>query len=185
MARDRSPRSGTIASAYGRFMRIRGEPREIALGLALGVMVGMTPFLGFHTVIALFLATLLKWSRITATAGVFITNPLTAPFIYPVTYLVGHAVWGLSTIPSLEKAASLEALVALIKSSPLILVDLTVGGVLIGLPLSLLTYWVTFKAVQSYRAKLKPKLQTRRERRRAAKAARSGARRSGKKRPAK
>ena len=32
-----------IQMPYKRFLKIRGEPREIALGFALGLFVGMTP----------------------------------------------------------------------------------------------------------------------------------------------
>ena len=38
--------------AYSRFVKIRGNPREIALGFALGLFVGMSPFMGAHTIIA-------------------------------------------------------------------------------------------------------------------------------------
>ena len=34
--------------------------REITLGFALGILVGMSPYLGFHTAIAVFLAVLFK-----------------------------------------------------------------------------------------------------------------------------
>ena len=41
---------------YSRFLKIRGNPKEIALGFALGLFVGMSPFMGAHTIIAVFLA---------------------------------------------------------------------------------------------------------------------------------
>lgn len=147
-----------IKVTYARFLKIRGEPRQIALGLALGIMIGMTPFMGFHTVSALFLAAFWKWNKIAAVAGVFITNPFTAPFIYPVTYLVGNTILGLSSISSMDKALSVETFAHLIKTSPLIMVDLVVGGIIIGLPLSIATYWVALAAIENYRKKLKPKL---------------------------
>ena len=147
-----------IKVAYSRFLKIRGEPRQIAKGLALGIMVGMTPFMGLHTVIAVFLAAIWKWNKISAAAGVFITNPITAPFIYPVTYLVGKAFIGASSIPVLHMPLSLAAVTNLIKNSPLILIDLLAGGIVIGLPLSIVSYWIALKTVENYRRRIKPKL---------------------------
>jgi uncharacterized protein len=150
--------SDAIRAACMRFLKIRGEPREIAYGLALGIFIGMTPFMGFHTVMALFLATFFKWNKIAAVAGVFITNPLTAPLIYPITYVVGNAVVGASHIPHPEKVLSMKAIVDLVQNSPLILVDLVTGGVIIGLPLSIAAYWIVLVAVENYRKKIKPRL---------------------------
>ena len=147
-----------VRTAYSRFLKIRGEPRQIAYGLALGIFIGMTPFMGFHTLMALFLAAVCKWNKITAMAGVFITNPLTAPFIYPVTYVVGNAVIGVSHIPHPENVLSFEAAADLVRHSPLILADLMAGGIIIGLPLSIAAYWIALAAVENYRRKIKPKL---------------------------
>jgi hypothetical protein len=52
-----------LVRAYERFLRIRGQPREIALGFALGLFVGMTPFMGLQTVIAVPLAALLQMEQ--------------------------------------------------------------------------------------------------------------------------
>ena len=157
---------GRIQHTYSRFLKIRGEPREIALGLSLGIMVGMSPFMGLHTIIAVFLAAIWKWNKIAAIAGVFITNPFTAPFIYPITYVVGRAILGVSNIPKLEHLLSLNAVIELIKYSPMILVDLTVGGIILGLPLAIAAYWIAFEAIENYRRKIKPKLKGRSGRRR-------------------
>lgn len=157
-------RDGFFRKAYVRFVKMRGEPREIARGLAIGIMVGMTPFLGFHTIAAVFVAAIWKSSKIAAAVGVFVTNPLTAPLIYPVTYMVGKAICGFSNIPNPQKVLSLEAAIAWIKHSPALLVDLTVGGIVLGLPLSLAAYWIALASIENYRKKIKPKLKKRRRR---------------------
>ena len=41
------PRHDILAS-LARLLMTRAEPQEIAWGMALGIMAGMTPFLGFH-----------------------------------------------------------------------------------------------------------------------------------------
>ncbi|WP_316348434.1 DUF2062 domain-containing protein [Desulfuromonas acetoxidans] len=37
-----------------RFLRLRGQPDEIAKGFALGIFIGMTPTLGFQMILAVF-----------------------------------------------------------------------------------------------------------------------------------
>ena len=77
------------------FSRFGANPKEIALGFALGLFVGMTPVMGFHTVIAVFFATMFKWNKISAALAVWITNPVTAPVIYGLTFLLGAKAIGL------------------------------------------------------------------------------------------
>ena len=114
--------------------------------------------MGFHTIMALLVAAACRWNKFSAVAGILITNPLTAPFIYPVTYVVGNAVLGISNLPHPEKVLSLEAAADLIQSSPAILMDLFAGGIIIGLPLSIVAYWVALAAVEKYRRKAIPRL---------------------------
>jgi len=124
------------------------------MGFALGVFVGMTPFLGFHTLIAVALASLFKWSKITSALGVFITNPLTAPMIYPLTYKLGSMITGFSDPAKWFKVFEPGGVVDLLKGSPMILVDLVVGGILIGIPLSFLVYHLTYRLVIRTKSKL-------------------------------
>ena len=76
------PIVSTAQKFYRRFIKLRGDPRGIALGFALGLFIGMTPSIGFQMVIAAAIAASLKWNKISAAMGVWITNPLTAPLVY-------------------------------------------------------------------------------------------------------
>ncbi|MBN2643849.1 MAG: DUF2062 domain-containing protein [Desulfuromonadaceae bacterium] len=78
-----------------RFIRLRGEPDEIAKGFALGIFIGMTPTMGFQMAIAVFFAMLLKENKFAAALAVWISNPLTAPFIYGTQYETGRFLLGL------------------------------------------------------------------------------------------
>ncbi len=153
-----------LRQTYKRFLKTRGEPREIALGFALGILVGMSPFFGFQMLIAVFLAAILKWSKLTALIGVQITNVFTAPFIYPVVYWVGAKVLGVSEVPSLD-GVNLSSAIELIKRTPLIMVDLLAGGIILGVPLAIASYWVVLKTIENYRSKIKPRFSRRRKRR--------------------
>ena len=78
-----------------RFVRLRGLPDEVAKGVALGIFVGMTPTFGFQMAIAIFFAYILRENRLAAVLGVWVTNPVTAPFIYAAEYEVGHRLLGM------------------------------------------------------------------------------------------
>ena len=112
-----------------RFLKIRGEPREIGLGFALGIFIGMTPFMGFHTASAVFLAALFKWNKIAAAAAVWISNPATAPFVYGFTYYVGAKATGLDKTNGAPDFFSFEGLVNLFQNAPEILWALTSSSV--------------------------------------------------------
>ncbi|MGD8837256.1 MAG: DUF2062 domain-containing protein [Desulfobacteraceae bacterium] len=140
---------------YNRFLRIRGTPLQVSLGLGLGIFIGMSPFMGFHTVIAVMIASLVKWSKIAAGIGVFITNPFTAPFIYPLTYRLGVSVTGFSDPSLLRKLFESGGIVELLKDSPMMIVDLIVGGVVLGLPLAAVAHLAAFHIVTRARARMR------------------------------
>lgn len=75
-----------------RILRIKAKPDEIAKGFALGVFIGMTPTIGLQTPIAIFLALLLGQDKIAAALAVWISNPITAPFIYIAEYKTGRFI---------------------------------------------------------------------------------------------
>ncbi|EAT15337.1 DUF2062 domain-containing protein [Desulfuromonas acetoxidans] len=78
-----------------RFLRLRGQPDEIAKGFALGIFIGMTPTLGFQMILAVFFAMLLRENKLAAVIGVWISNPVTAPFIYAAEYETGRFILGM------------------------------------------------------------------------------------------
>jgi uncharacterized protein (DUF2062 family) len=75
-----------------RFLRLRGQPDEIAKGFALGIFIGMTPTLGFQMILAVLFAMLLRENKLAAAIGVWISNPITAAFIYAAEYETGRFI---------------------------------------------------------------------------------------------
>ena len=71
-------------------MNNSGTEHQIAFGVAIGLVVGFTPTMGFQMVMAAFIATLLRANRVTAIISLWITNPLTAVPIYGFCYWVGY-----------------------------------------------------------------------------------------------
>jgi uncharacterized protein len=63
----------------------------VAKGLALGVFIGMTPTMGAQIILTGIAACILRVNIPIALAGSLVTNPFTAPIIYPLQYQLG--VW--------------------------------------------------------------------------------------------
>lgn len=143
---------------YERFIKLKGAPREIALGFALGLFIGMSPFFGMHIAISIVFASILGWSKIAAAVAVNITNVFTAPLIYPVTYLVGAKITGFTKHVNWPTSVDFEGFLQLIKESPLIVLDLCVGGAILGLPIAIVGYYLAFNAITVYRQRVKERV---------------------------
>jgi uncharacterized protein (DUF2062 family) len=149
---------------YRKFLKLRGDPREIALGFALGLFIGMSPIMGFQMVIAAAVAAFLKWDIISAAMGVWITNPLTAPFIYSLTYFVGSKIYGTSNVFKLPDEITVPVVKAILAKSPGIFYSLTIGGIVLGIPLAVAGYFISYRLVSRYRDDLKKKMARQKER---------------------
>lgn len=112
----------------------------------------MSPFIFCHTLTAVFLASLLKWNKISAALGVMITNPLTAPFFYSFTYFVG-SLFVPSEIPLFPEDLNINAVRELLKNSPRILWILTVGGVVSGIPIAVAGYYLAYRILVNRKKK--------------------------------
>lgn len=77
-----------------RIKRRPGSAHDIALGVACGVGVSFTPFLGFHFILAALIAYLVRGNIFTSALGTFFGNPWTFPFIWVTTFELGKAILG-------------------------------------------------------------------------------------------
>ena len=137
-----------IRRLRARLLALKEAPRKVALGFALGILVGMTPFWGVHIPTSLLTAVALRWSKFAALIGVQITNVGTAPLIYPVNYWVGVHALGVSRQVAWPESLDYGQMLQLIGKSPLILVDLCAGGLILGLPLAVGGYFLALQVVQ-------------------------------------
>ncbi len=69
-----------------RVLRLSASPHAVAAGVAAGVFVSWTPFIGVHFVMAFVITYFLSGSMVAAAFG----NPLTYPFIWGITWEIGH-----------------------------------------------------------------------------------------------
>lgn len=110
---------------YLRFIRLRGEPHELALGIAFGVFSGMMPIVPFQTVLAITLSLFFKGSKITAALGTWVSNPLNWYFIYHYSYRLGASIIGLP-----EKNAVFLSVMTAVRSgeAPMVIVEKIFGA---------------------------------------------------------
>ncbi len=133
-----------------------GTPKQVALGLAVGVFVAFTPSLGMQMIVAAVLATVLYANRAAAVAAVWITNPLTVLPVYVLTYRVGcYMTPGTNPINIRRRLLSVlvdeegewlyaaEQVRELFSLGTDVLVPLTVGGLVVGLAAGALAYVLT------------------------------------------
>jgi uncharacterized protein (DUF2062 family) len=139
----------TIKYHWLKFRRLQGEPRSVALGAALGVFIGVTPTIPFHTALALSLAPLLRVSVVAAYMGIWVSNPVTWVPQYLLAYEVGRYLLFPGQYPlCLPDHTDFSSFMCILWRGGL---ALQVGGLLIALPSAILTYFVTHWAVKRYR----------------------------------
>lgn len=122
-------------------LQLKGSPKSIAKGLAIGVFVGMSPFLGLHASIALVLSALFRGNPVSALIGIQVTNVVTAPFVYALTYKVGVLFYdtGISFRTSdFFSYLTLQNVYGTLKG---LIITLCIGGFISGLPLAILSYF--------------------------------------------
>lgn len=135
--------------------RLQGEPRYIAMGMAIGVFIGITPTIPFHTLIALALAFVLKGSKPAAAIGVWVANPLTIPIFYVGSFKVGTFLLN-KPIPFDVRFESIKELMSLGLDVTLAMVA---GGALLGIIPAIVAYIVTYKFFSALHLKVRQKRQ--------------------------
>lgn len=135
---------------YDRFVRLHGSPKQIAWGVALGFFVAMTPTMGIQTYVAIPLAALFRISKVAAATTVWLTNPLTAPFIYGFNYMVGAKLLGYPLEVSFASDPSWQTLW---DSGKCVFLALTVGGMMTGTVVGVAGYFLALSMVTAAREK--------------------------------
>jgi uncharacterized protein (TIGR03546 family) len=154
----------SMQKTYERFLKIRGNPHEIALGFALGLFVGMAPCMGIQTIIAVFFASFFKWNKISAAVGVWISNPVSAPFLYGLTFYVGSLITGITESFRPVGIFDFSYLYQIILKARELFWTLTLGGIIVGLPVAVMGYYLSYIAVKRYQDDIKQKIAKQKER---------------------
>lgn len=146
--------------AYIRLLKCQGAPKEIAGGLALGLFMAMLPVLGSQMLAALGVAEVLrrlfgfKLSRVAAAVGVWLTNPLTAAPLYGLCWLIGRPVARLLLPADMLAGEGVQLSLQNWQAAGPFLAELilgvTIGGILVGIPAAWIGYKLGLRAVVRY-----------------------------------
>lgn len=139
-----------ISKLINRLIVIRDDPKKIAYGFALGTFLGFMPIIGLQAAIAVIIASLLKWNRISAGIAVFNTNVVTGPFVFGLSYITGSYVLGFKNKINIPDKLGFTVFWDLVSRSSEILISLSFGGILLGLPTSVLAYYLSLSVVRNY-----------------------------------
>lgn len=131
-----------------RFKQLNGDPHYVALGMAIGVFVSITPTIPFHTLIALAIAFVCRASKAAAAIGVWFSNPVTIPAFYYGSYKVGTLTLGISP-PFNSGPIHFSELLDLGLE---LTAAMVIGGVIIAVVPSIAAYWITRRIMISIRS---------------------------------
>ncbi len=138
---------------YLRFMRLKGDPQALAWGTAIGVIIGISPTLPFHTIALLIVTFLTRTSTVAALISSFaVCNPLTFAPIYYFSMVIGNKVtpyeltwekvkYALDILLSNQGfAESLKVVGGLGYEAMIVMV---VGGFVLALPFTIVSYYAS------------------------------------------
>jgi uncharacterized protein (DUF2062 family) len=146
---------------YLRFLRLRGDPHDLALGMALGVFAGMMPILPFQTALAVALALFFKGSKIAAALGTWVSNPFNWYFLYIYSYKIGAWLLGISekhkVLHSImtsihQKEGAMVILGKIASAGGAMTAAFLVGGLSLGIASALPAYFIFLRFFQWIKA---------------------------------
>jgi uncharacterized protein (DUF2062 family) len=134
---------------YERFISLKGEPAQIAAGLAIGVFVGVTPTIPFHTGIIVLIGLLFRQNITAGYLGAWIvSNPLTVPVLYVTQYELGRFLLGMERSRFALTDYTLGSIVALGWE---ILLPLQAGGILMAPFFAVPAYFIAHRLIKAIR----------------------------------
>ena len=148
---------------YLKIVREKASPEYIARGWSIGMFFGCLIPIGGQLICSIPAAFLLKGSKVGAVLGTFLTNQITVFFIYPVQCYAGAKLIGLDLtygdikikLKDIVDASNFREFVEATKT---LAGDLTVaffvGGAIMAVVLTPITYFMVKKMVIGYRIQL-------------------------------
>ena len=146
-----------------RMVKEQLPPEDIAAGWALGVFVGCAVPFGLQLIISIPLALMMRVSKVGATLGTFVTNPVSIFFIYPAQTFVVNRLLFRGSLTYAKLAGTEWTWVAVRRLGAEVMASFFLGGFLLAIVLTPLAYFFVKRIVIRARA-----LRERRARRKSA-----------------
>jgi hypothetical protein len=128
---------------------------SIALGAAIGILIGFQPCMGIQMTIAIPLAFILRANKLLAAAGVWFTNPVTFIPIYYSAYITGTWVYPVESISLSEFTELMNNFTTkmLMQLGEKTVIPLIIGCLILGFISASLTYFLVLFMVKKTRKK--------------------------------
>ncbi len=123
------------------------SPKRIALSFSVGIFIGMSPFLGLHTIMGLAIAWICNLNKFVTIVGVYITNPWTIVPIYTFATWFGAKLLGFQQIIPHINWSEANFYQILIEMKPLLLPFL-IGTTLLGFISGLIGYIIIYVSMR-------------------------------------
>ena len=140
-----------------RVLHVDDTPHRIALSLAIGIFVTWTPTMPFQMILVVTLSTLLGANKLVGLPFVWISNVATLLPIYGPSYWLGGLILGRQTdwskfFETIQLASGWgQWLRGVWGAFGQVLLEVAVGSIPIALTLGTVTYFLTYRAVVTYR----------------------------------
>lgn len=131
---------------WHRITRLSGSTYHVAAGLACGVGISFTPFLGFHFILAGALAWIVGGNVIASAVGTFFGNPWTFPVIWIGSIHLGDYILGTDHFSKIN----FTDLQSVIDNLAEIFYPMVVGGSLLGLVFGLVSCVLFYFLIRFY-----------------------------------
>lgn len=142
-----------LRDLYDRMVKEPLPAQKVAAGWALGMFIGCSIPFGFQLIISVPLAVMMRVSKVGATLGTLITNPVTIFFIYPAqTFVVNKLLFGGSL--TYEKLEQLEWTWDVVRRlGAEAIASFFLGGIFLAFIMTPPTYIIVKRLVVGYRAR--------------------------------
>lgn len=156
-----------------RILHTDDSPQRIARGIAIGLFTAWLPFLGLHMLLAAVFAAILRANKAMAMLWAWVSNPLTAVFIYYPAYRLGRFILGFFQPEQVVDSKHIEEIITETLTLSHIIVnfgdpelwkqigdiclsigqEMLIGGIILGAIVAKISYWASLKAIMLYREK--------------------------------
>ncbi len=152
----------TVRYQWLRLVRLRGDPFILARGIAIGTFIGLTPTIPFHTILIIFFCAVGRGHLVAGLiVSILVSNPLTIPLQYYISWKVGTILTGSSF--SWEQVKYLmgiardvnifEAVKLIYVDSFRLMVSVLLGGIVFSFPFAIIAYFSALRLYIRYQNK--------------------------------
>ena len=150
---DSSSQPKSIRERLVSIFRVDDSPHRVALAFAIGVFLAFFPVMGIHTILALSIAWVGRFSAPVLIAGTFVNNPWTIAPIYGGSFWFGVLLTGSSpsSLSGIEwKEMEITAIWDALKP---VLWPFCVGTIVAGVLAGLVAYFIARPMIQVYQTR--------------------------------